>query len=31
MIDRSKEEYWTGDSADYIYEYLCEYSERDDI
>ena len=31
MIDRSKEEYWTGSSADDIHEYLCEYSEQEDI
>ncbi|MBQ8407659.1 MAG: hypothetical protein IJY39_02205 [Clostridia bacterium] len=31
MIDRSKEEYWTGNSAGDIHEYLCEYSEQEDI
>ena len=30
MIDRSQE-FWTGDTADDINEYLCEYSEQEDI
>ena len=30
MIDRSKE-FWAGDTADDINEYLCEYSEQEDI
>lgn len=30
MIDTSKK-YWTGDSADDISEYLCLYSEDDEL